>query len=180
MRRLFKRFTPDAENLRCNRWLNMLGETFLHPAMWHLNRRSAAGGVAVGMFCGLIPGPLQVISSVVACVIFRVNLPVAVVTTFYTNPFTIVPLYVVAYWIGNALLGNGGKFVYPPEMGDMTFSEWGHALFDWLAGLGTPLALGLAVLATLLAATGYFLVWTIWRWHLIREYRRRKQQRLAH
>lgn len=131
------------------------------------------------MFCGLIPGPLQVLGCVIACVIFRVNLPVAVVATFYTNPFTIVPLYVAAYWIGGSLLGYDGKFVYPPEMGDQSLTEWAHALLGWLAGLGTPLALGLLVLATLLAAAGYLIVWMVWRWHLVREYRRRKQQRPA-
>ncbi|MFT4171667.1 MAG: DUF2062 domain-containing protein [Rhodocyclaceae bacterium] len=178
MRKTFKRYLPEPETLRENRWFSMLGDTLFHPSLWHLNRRSAAGGVATGLFCGLIPGPLQVLGSVIACVIFRVNLPVAVVTTFYTNPFTIVPLYVAAFWIGSALLGSTGRFVYPPDMGDMSLVEWGQALLHWLGGLGAPLALGLVVLATMLALIGYFAVWLLWRWHLVREYRRRKARRL--
>jgi hypothetical protein len=76
--------------------------------LWHLNRRSAAGGVAVGMFCGLIPGPLQMLGAGIAAVLFRVNLPTALLTTLYTNPLTIVPLYLVAYKIGSLALGAGG------------------------------------------------------------------------
>ena len=49
-----------------------------HPNLWHLHRRSVAGGVAVGMFCGLIPGPFQMIGAAIMSVLFRVNLPVAV------------------------------------------------------------------------------------------------------
>jgi uncharacterized protein (DUF2062 family) len=49
------------------------------------------------MFCGLIPGPLQMLGAAICAVVFRVNLPLAMLTTVYTNPFTIVPLYVVAY-----------------------------------------------------------------------------------
>ena len=63
----------------------MFGDSLFHPALWHLNRRSAAGGVAVGLFCGLIPGPLQMLGAGIACVLFRVNLPVSLVTTLYTE-----------------------------------------------------------------------------------------------
>jgi len=33
------------------------------------------------------------ISAALLAVLLRVNLPVALITTLYTNPFTIVPLY---------------------------------------------------------------------------------------
>ena len=39
---------------------------------------------------------------VLLAVPLRVNLPVALATTFYTNPFTIGPLYLLAYGIGAA------------------------------------------------------------------------------
>lgn len=39
--------------------------------------------------------------------LFRVNLPIALLTTLYTNPFTILPLYVLAYKLGTWVLGQG-------------------------------------------------------------------------
>jgi len=49
--------------------------------------------------------------------------------------------------------------------------------FAWVASLGTPLFLGLFVLASTLAIAGYFLVRAWWRWHLVHQWRRRRSRR---
>src|SRR3990172_5243168 len=100
MRKFFRRFLPHHETVKNNRWLKPFGGWLRHPNLWHLHRRSGAGGAAVGLFCGLVPGPLQIISAMLLAVLLRVNLPVAAFTTLYTNPLTIVPLYVLAYELG--------------------------------------------------------------------------------
>ncbi len=107
-RKLFRKFMPSVDKVREVKALSLFGDALFHPALWHLNRRSAAGGVAVGLFCGLIPGPLQMLGAAIVCLVARVNLPVAIVSTLYTNPFTIVPLYLLAYEIGSFVLGAGG------------------------------------------------------------------------
>lgn len=182
MRRHLRKLLPDHEAIHSNRWLAPFANTLLHPRLWHLNRRSAAGAVATGMFCGLIPGPLQILGAVICAVVFRVNLPLAMITTFYTNPFTIVPLYIVAFTLGQwALPGPRQHFVPPPEYGAQGLIAWGHELVNWMIGLGTPLALGLVLLATGLALSGYFLVRLAWRIYLVRawHHRRRRQHRNA-
>ena len=63
-----------------------------------------ARGLAVGLLCGLIPGPLQIAATIVLCSLLRANVVLGVATTFYTNPLTIVPLYALAFQIGSALL----------------------------------------------------------------------------
>ena len=98
--------------------------------------------------------------------------------TLYTNPVTIVPLYVVAFALGNRVLGNGDQpFTPPPELADLGLSAWLQAAFEWMAGLGQPLALGLLLLATLLALSGYVGVKTAWRVWLIRHWHRRRARR---
>ena len=177
MRRKLRKILPDHEAIRTNRWLAPFENTLLHPRLWHLNRHSAAGAVAAGMFCGLIPGPFQMLGAAICSVIFRVNLPLALLTTLYTNPFTIVPLYIVAFAIGQwALPGDDRRFIAPPEPGEDGLAAWGYALIDWIMGLGTPLALGLVLLAAGLAVTGYFAVKLAWRIYLIRAWRRRRQR----
>jgi len=178
MRKKIRRFLPDHAVVRDNRWLQPFARTLLHPRLWHLNRHSAAGAVAAGLFCGLIPGPLQMLGAAICCVLFRVNLPLALVTTLYTNPFTIVPLYVVAATLGGVFLGNGGDaFAPPPDC------DWHHpadcmqALSAWMVALGKPLMVGLPLLATLLAIGGYLVVQVAWRWHLRRAWRRRAAAR---
>lgn len=178
MRNILKRYLPDPEALRAHRWLGLFGNTLLHPRLWHLNRHSAAGGVAIGLFCGLVPGPLQMLSAAICCVIFRMNLPVALVCTLYTNPFTIVPLYLLAYALGSWILGgNGAPMTPPPEFSGLSFLPWVEAFTAWFAGLGRPLLLGLILLASGLAVLGYGAVKALWRWQLVRRWRQRGLQR---
>lgn len=179
MRKLLKRVLPGHASVRDNRWLRPLGSTLLHPSLWHLNRHSAAGAVAVGLFCGLIPGPFQMIGAALGCVVFRVNLPLALVTTLYTNPFTIVPLYLLAFTLGDWLLGGGSHFVAPPEVAGMPIGQWMSAMSAWIVGLGRPLVFGLLVLANTLALTGYFAVRGAWRLHLLHAWRARRKKRQA-
>lgn len=180
MRRHILKFLPDHAAIRGNRWLAPFENSLLHPRLWHLNRRSAAGAVAAGLFCGLIPGPLQMLGAAICALIFRVNLPLALLTTLYTNPLTIVPLYVVAFAIGKwALPGTSHAFVAPPEPGDEGLVAWIHALINWMIGLGAPLAIGLVLLAAGLALAGYLLVRVAWRTYLVRAWHRRRQRHRA-
>jgi len=177
MRKKLRRILPDHESVRANRWLAMFGDTLLHPRLWHLNRHSAAGAVAVGLFCGLIPGPFQMLGAAAACMIFRVNLPLALITTLYTNPFTIVPLYLIAFQLGAVVFPHAAEFVAPPDFDFAHFRDWVGAILEWMVGLGKPLAVGVLILATLLAAIGYFTVRGIYRAYLVRAWRRRQSRR---
>lgn len=173
LRRLCQRFQPEQAPLFRWRWLRPFDAALRHPRLWHLNRHSAAGGIAVGLFCGLIPGPLQMPGAAVAALLLRVNLPLALVCTLYTNPFTIVPLYYLAYRIGALFSANGDSFTPPPEPDWSTPADWLAALFDWLIALGQPLAIGLPLLAAGLAGLGYTTVKALWRLHLLRTWRQR-------
>ncbi len=180
-RKLIRKYMPSVDKVREVRALSFFGEALFHPALWHLNRRSAAGGVAVGMFCGLIPGPLQMLGAAIVCVIVRVNLPVALATTLYTNPFTIVPLYLLAYRIGSLALGAGGAkpVEAPPDWDWSAMVASAAALGEWMLGLGAPLALGVFLLACILAVLGYFVVRVGWSIYLRREWRQRQRRRPA-
>jgi uncharacterized protein (DUF2062 family) len=182
MRNWFRRYLPDHAAVHDNRWLAPFRSTLLHPRLWHLNRHSAAGGVAAGLFCGLIPGPFQMIFAALCAVFFRINLPLALITTLYTNPLTIVPLYVVAFGLGRIVLGifgyGNGVFIPPPEYGDAaSMLGWIVALGDWVWQLGAPLAVGLPLLAGFLAIDGYLIVYVAWRIYLVRAWRRRALRR---
>jgi hypothetical protein len=178
-RKFFKRLMPSVERVREVKALGIFGERVFHPALWHLNRRTAAGGVAVGLFCGLIPGPLQMLGAGIAALWLRVNLPVALLTTLYTNPVTIVPLYLIAFQIGAFVLGaTGGRPPAPPP--EWVWSQPAatmQAYSDWVLGLGAPLALGVLLLALLLAGAGYVAVRVFWNVYLRLAWAARKRRR---
>jgi uncharacterized protein (DUF2062 family) len=179
MRKTFRKFLPHHDTVKNQRWLKPFGGWLHHHNLWHLHRRSVAGGVAVGLFCGLIPGPLQMIGAALLAVLFRVNLPVAVFTTLYTNPFTILPLYVVAYELGAWVSGarGGASVVEHLAFPEMHWSSWPAELWAWLQMLGKPLLIGLPLLAIGLAIIGYFAVRVAWRAAVILKWRARKRRR---
>jgi uncharacterized protein (DUF2062 family) len=179
-RKFFRKYLPSHESIRQNRFAVRFGSLLLHPNLWHLNRRSVAGGFAIGLFAGLVPGPLQMLTAAILAVPLRVNLPVALATTFYTNPLTIGPLYVIAYWIGTLLVpGDNAPFSHPPGFEWSNLGAWLHALFEWSLSLGKPLAVGLVVLAVGLAIAGYVIAQLAWRAHVILAWRRRQARRAA-
>lgn len=179
-RKHFRKYLPDHDSVRENRVLRFFGPVLGHHNLWHLHRRSVAGGVAVGMFAGLIPGPVQWLFASIFAVIFRVNLPVAVFTTFYTNPLTFVPLYFVAYKIGVLITGqNNGVPEHFPQIRTEGIAQWLPAFIDWLTSLGKPLLVGLPILGILLAAGSYFLVRGLWRLYVVIQWRSRSRKRKA-
>jgi uncharacterized protein (DUF2062 family) len=180
-RRLFKEITarlaPFVEQVTQHRFVRRYVPGLADPDLWHLNRRSTARAVAVGLFSGLVPGPLQVLCAVGLTILFRANFPLAVATTLYTNPVTIVPLYLLAWHYG-ALFVPGETThagISPP-----TFS-WSPGFFAellrWMAELGKPLAIGLPLLALTLAAAGFVLVHLAWRIHAAYTWRKRQRAR---
>lgn len=178
-RKFFKKYLPTHESVCNHKYLGRLGRFLHHPNLWHLNRRSVSGGVAVGLFCGLVPGPLQMLSAALLAIPLRVNLPLALVVTLYTNPITIVPLYVAAYFLGTQLTGEQGAMTPPPELDWAQFGGWLSALVEWAASLGKPLIVGLFALAILLAVGGYIAMQIGWRAAVTLAWRRRKAKRLV-
>jgi len=178
MRNFLHKFLPSHETVKSQRWLKPFGNWLQHPNLWHLNRRSVAGGVGVGLFCGLIPGPLQMIGATLLAVSFRVNLPVTLITTLYTNPFTIMPLYVLAYELGAWLSGaHSGVAVVQPSFPEVHWHNLMHELWDWMVMLGKPLLIGLPLLAVSLAIIGYFAVRVAWHVTVVLRWRARKRRR---
>lgn len=181
-RRYLRKFLPSQESIRQNRYLARFGSLLPHPNLWHLNRRSVSGGVAAGLFAGLVPGsnPVQFALGALLAVVFRVNLPVAVAVTLYTNPLTIVPLYLLAYQYGKLLVGGDASFTPEPEFRWSGFLQSLDAWLAWLASLGKPLAVGLVALALTLAVAGYVFVQLGWRAYVILAWRRRKRRMKRH
>ena len=178
-RKHFRRYLPDGETVRTNRYLSWLGAWLHHPNLWHLNRGSVAGGFAIGLAAGLVPGPLQMLSAALLAIPLKKNLPVALLTTLYTNPFTIVPLYLLAIAYGRLLLGAGNH----PVIVEPYAWDWAHwidslqGLAHWTLSLGKPLAVGLVALALTLAAAGYFAMQVAWRVYVVLAWRVRAKRR---
>ena len=181
LRNRFRKFLPSHEAVTANRHVARLGPWLQHHNLWHLHRRSVAGGVAAGLFAGLIPGsnPVQFTAAALLAIAGRVNLPIAVAVTLYSNPFTIVPLYYCAYRLGQLAMLQGGGALPSLDfhLEGKGFGEWLPAALDWLATAGKPLLIGLPLLALSLAVIGYFAVDWTWRLYVRCAWARRRRLR---
>ena len=178
-RKFFRKHLPDLDTVRASRLVAPFAGWLHHPNLWCLNRRSVPGAVAIGLFCGLIPGPLQMLGALLMAIPLRKNIPVALLVTLYTNPLTIVPLYLIAYGYGQLLLGaTQGAVPFEPFLWD--WGDIGGSLREfaaWAMALGKPLAIGLVALALTLAAVGYFVTEIAWRAYVILAWRGRAKRR---
>ncbi|AVP93758.1 MULTISPECIES: DUF2062 domain-containing protein [Aeromonas] len=168
-KRLIKRWLPDQDKLKEHKHLRLFGKLLLDANLWHLNRRSAAGAFAVGLFMAWIPLPCQMLLAAGGAILFRVNLPLSVALVWLSNPFTMPPLFYGAYLVGCQLLGHPAQHI------DIQFTwEWLVSVFETLA---PPLLLGSLVLALLSALMGYAFIRTFWRINTVRQWQKRKEAR---
>jgi len=170
-RHLIKRYMPDPKVLRKHRHLRHLGALLHDENLWHLNRRSVAGGGACGLFWAMIPIPAQMVAAALSAIMFRINLPISVALVWLTNPLTMPPVFYFNYLVGTWLLGA------PPNVGEFQLSvEW---MASELTAIWKPLYLGSLVTGSLLACLGYAAMRMYWRWHVLRRFKIRREQRAA-
>lgn len=183
MRKHIHRWLPAREKLRRHRGLRWLGPLLERPWLWRLNRHSVAAGAGIGVFFGFLVPVLQIALAAVFAVLLRANLPVAAASTLVSNPLTYAPIFVGAYRVGAALLGEPGHEaeaaaleaeVEQAEVRDVVQPGW----WERFAGVGKPLMLGLAVFALAGGLSAYALVLLAWRIAIVVRLRRRRRRRL--
>ena len=167
-RKFFKRYCPDAALIRNNRYLRIFGEHLHSPNLWHINRLSVARGFSIGAFWALAPFPGQMVGAVWSAIVWRANIPTSILLVWMTNPFTIPPVFLGAYLLGGWMLG-----IPVIEIPGSLSMHWFMASFDeiWI-----PLVIGSLTIGITLAVIGYFGINVLWKWHVMRRWKMRRQQ----
>ena len=136
-----------------------------HPTFFSVSRRSVAGAIWIGVFIALMPLPGQTLLALLAATALRVNLPVAGITTWITNPITMVPFFYWEYGLGTLILE------LPIEDIDIDLS------LDWVTSgfltIWKPLLLGAFISATIIASLTYVITSVTWRLIVAYRYKRR-------
>jgi len=167
MKKFLQRYLPPMAQIKSHPNLPFLGKQLHDPNWWHFNRKSVAGGTAIGLFSAFIPIPVQMVLAALLAMLFRVNLPLAVALVWITNPITTAPIFYGAYLLGSMLLKM------PSQPLELQFSSQG------ILAILPPFLLGCMVLSTVSALIGYGLIKGLWRLqinHLWRDRGKRQRQ----
>ena len=160
--RLSKRFSHNREHPW---YLKPFDYLLSHPVYFSAGRRSVSGGIALGLFVGLLPLPAQTAIAVLAALLLRINVPLAAVSVWITNPITFGPIFYLEYRIGAALL----------NMPTLAIKEINYfsMMNGALATSWQPLYYGALLVATGVAATAYLAISAAWHFSTVQRYRRR-------
>jgi len=178
LKKFLKHRLPGPEIITGNRYLGFLAPWLGHPRLWHMHRRSVALGIAIGLITGLLPGPVQILLAVLVAIPLRANVLAAAFATFYTNPFTFIPLYMLAYQVGGLVTGEQAGSLNVPQFEFTLASIWTAIpdMFRWIVSLGDTLLIGLVIQASVFAICGYVLTLVVWRIVVTRMWRNRHHQ----
>jgi len=160
---------PDHRTIREHKNLKFFGQLLHDPNLWHLNRRSVSGAFSVGLFVAFVPIPFQMVLAAAIAIISRVNLPIAASLVWVTNPFTMPPIFYLAYKTGAWILHEPTRHIHFA----LSF-EW---LMTKLGDIWAPFLLGCFLFGTICAVIGSLLIRGLWRLHVIKNWQARKSNR---
>jgi uncharacterized protein len=140
-----------------------LGNSFRHSALWHFHREAVARGVAVGFLVGFIPLPIQTILAIVIGASLRANLAVAILMTWFSNPFTLIPLTLLIYKIGSWVLPHGNALPIISVFSALpTDLSWG-AIQNIFQLLGKKYLIGLFIISIVASILSYAITHILWQ-----------------
>lgn len=169
-RKFIQRIMPNHETVKNSRSLKIFGRLLHDANLWHLNRRSAAGAFAVGLFFAFIPVPFQMVLAAAAAIPFRVNLPLSVALVWVSNPITMPVLFYFCYLLGAFILDQ------PSQTFSFELSwQW---LGDSISTIGPAFLLGCLIMAVISSIIGYFSISLLWRQSVVNAWRERAQRML--
>lgn len=172
------RYFKHPRRLKKNSLLRWFSFHFLDKRVWRPTQHTFAGGLAVGMLVMMQLVPGQMFFAVVIAAVLRVNIPIAIVACWITNPVTMVPAAVAQITLANWVMSAFGHATVPAPDFDSA-QKFVSFLWDWLSSGGAPLSeppfgvhtslawikamlVGGALGGLILAGVGYVASYSIW------------------
>ena len=107
-----------------------------------------AAGLAAGVFIGLLPVlPLQTVLAVVLAFVVKGSKIAALLGTWVSNPFNWVPLYMLFYYIGRAVVPFDVPPFDPSQLGMKEIMHTGWKLFAAMMAGGFVVAFPSAIVS---------------------------------
>ncbi|WP_151710446.1 DUF2062 domain-containing protein [Acinetobacter brisouii] len=179
VKQLLQSWLPSPERVSSMKMMKLFGKHTANPLLWYVNRKSICKAIFIGTFFGLLPIPFHSIFIILAVLLLEINLPVSLALAWLSNPFTLVPILYIGFWIGTKIF-QVHMIDQAMLMGVMHqivnwIENFGHGHIDF--SLAKILMTGLIVEALVTAIVLYIATQLLWRWSVLRSWNRRKNQR---
>ena len=162
------------DKVRSQWYLSPFDHLLQDPNLWSIRRRTVVPAFAIGLFVAMLPFPGHMVTAALLALALRINIPVAIVSTWVINPLIIGPAYYLAYAVGNTLLRRTpGPFEF-----ELSYA-W---LIDGFVAVWQPLLLGCVLLGAILSLVGFVALDLLWRasiWDYLKRRRARRSSRGA-
>lgn len=171
MKKRFQKWLPKYKEVSDHKQIQIFGQWLKDPNLWHFNRYSVATAFSVGLFCAIIPLPLQMLIAAGLSILFRANLLIAVALTWITNPLTTIPVIIFNYEVGALILNMDAM--------PLKFSDDFNMFTGWhsIKNIMEPFLLGCLVVSFTMALLGNLFVRGLWRIYIVRHWRNRSKKR---
>ena len=168
LKKFFRRVMPDHDAIKSMHNIGIFRGILQDPNIFHLTRRSASGGIATGLFIAFLPIPGHSILAIIAAVLLRINLPLTLLFAWTTNPFTVAPIYYLAFRTGALLIGESVRPV------NINIDESGFS--SMLTDIWMPLLTGCLLFSIVSSACAYIMVRILWRYSVISKWKTRNSR----
>jgi uncharacterized protein (DUF2062 family) len=132
---------------------------YLRVARIQASPHAIALGLAVGVFAGILPVlPFQTALAVALAFALRGSMPAALLGTWVSNPLDWVPLYLLCYSVGRAVVPFEVPAFDAAQLGTARMLELGWTFFAVMLAGGLAVAAPAALLTYFLALRGVKIV----------------------
>jgi len=143
------------DHARAQWYLGPFDHLLHDPNLWGIRRRTVVPAFALGLFVSYLPFPGHMITAALLALVLRVNIPVAIVSTWVINPLIMGPAYYLAFEVGSILLRRAPR----PFEFELSFA-W---LVEGFVHVWQPLLLGCVLLGAILSLVGFIALDLLWR-----------------
>ena len=104
--------------IRKIKWLEPLTHAIFDKQFWKPCRDTVASGLSVGLFCSMLPIPMQMLLAALGCIRTKGNIPLAIAACWISNPITQLPIMVLQHQFG-AWLHSSVGIPRPPVIANL-------------------------------------------------------------
>ena len=169
LKKRLRKWIPTPGRLRQHRSLRIFGSWVEDSNLWLLSRHTTAKAFAIGLYCAMLPVPGQMIISVALAIIFTANVPLSFSLIFLTNPLTMPAIYYAAYKLGTWVLGT--------EPLEIQFEASWTWFVQSLDDIWWPLLMGSQIMGVIFGVLGYWMIDSLWRNAIRRQWQARHSRR---